>query len=99
KLGRRAAITILENREARIHLSEDIYVPEGDEVGLGALEAALEKAVRAMPIETKMRNAVREGRLERAPGHMLDDMALAAGVISEEEYQLLDTAREARRQV
>src|SRR5699024_9594344 len=59
KLGRRAAITILENRKARIHLSEDIHVPEGDEVGLGALEAALEKAVRAMPIETKMRNAVR----------------------------------------
>lgn len=99
KLGRRAANAILENREARIHLSEDIYVPDADEVGLGALEAALKKAVRAMPIETKLRDAVREGKLERAPGHMLDDMALAAGVISEEEYQLLDTAREARQQV
>ncbi len=99
KLGRRAARAILENREARVHLSEDIYVPEAGEIGLGALEAALEKAVRAMPVDVKLRDAVRDGRLERAPGHMLDDMALAAGVISEEEYQLLDAAREARQRV
>ncbi|HET7268248.1 MAG TPA: acyl-CoA dehydrogenase [Oleiagrimonas sp.] len=99
KLGRRAARAILEDREARIHLTEDIYVPGADEVGLGALEAALDKAVRAMPVETKLRDAVRAGKLERAPGTMLDDAALAAGVISEEEYQWLDDAREARRAV
>ncbi|HET7300266.1 MAG TPA: acyl-CoA dehydrogenase [Oleiagrimonas sp.] len=99
KLGRRAARAILEDREARIHLTEDIYVPGPDEPGLGALEAALDKAVRAMPIETKLRDAVREGKLDRAPGHMLDDMALAAGILSEAEYQQLDAAREARNQV
>ncbi|HEX7341903.1 MAG TPA: acyl-CoA dehydrogenase [Rhodanobacteraceae bacterium] len=99
KLGRRVARAILENREARIHLTEDIHVPGPDEVGLGALEAALDKAVRAMPVETKLRDAIREGKLERAPGPMLDDAALAAGIISETEYQLLDDAREARQAV
>ena len=99
KLGRRAARAILENREARVHLTEDVYVPDPQEAGLGALEAALEKAVRAMPVDVKLRDAVRDGRLDRAPGHMLDDKALAAGVISEQEYQLLDAAREARQNV
>ncbi|HEX7340562.1 MAG TPA: acyl-CoA dehydrogenase domain-containing protein, partial [Rhodanobacteraceae bacterium] len=96
KLGRRAARAILEDREARIHLTKDIHVPGPDEPGLGALEAALDKAVKAMPIETKLRDAVRAGKLEHAPGAMLDDAALAAGIISEAEYQLLDSAREAR---
>jgi acyl-CoA dehydrogenase len=96
KLGRRVARAILEDREARIHLTGDIFVPGHDEVGLGTLEAALDKAVRAIPIETKLRDAVRDGRLDHAPGDMLDDMGLAAGVIDEAEYQLLDEAREAR---
>jgi acyl-CoA dehydrogenase len=96
KLGRRVARAILEDREARIHLTEDIFVPGHDEIGLGTLEAALDKAVRAIPIETKLRDAVRDGRLDRAPGDMLDDMGLAAGIIDEAEYQLLDEAREAR---
>jgi acyl-CoA dehydrogenase len=99
KLGQRVARTILEDREARIHLTEDIYVPQADELGLGMLEAALDKAVRAIPVETKMRDALRAGTLEHAPGYMLDDMALAAGVISAEEYELLDEAREARNEV
>ncbi|HEX7112775.1 MAG TPA: acyl-CoA dehydrogenase [Mizugakiibacter sp.] len=96
KLGRRAARAILEDKEARINLTEDIFVPPSDEVGLGQLEAALVKAVRALPIETKLRDAVREGRLERAPGYMLDDLGLAAGVITAEEYELLNEARDAR---
>src|SRR5579863_198482 len=51
-LGARVARDILEDREARINLTEDIFVPPPGEVGLGALEAALDKAVRALPIET-----------------------------------------------
>ncbi len=67
-LGARVARDILEDREARINLTEDIFVPPPGEVGLGALEAALDKAVRALPIETKLRDAVRAGKLDRAPG-------------------------------
>ncbi|HET7359850.1 MAG TPA: acyl-CoA dehydrogenase [Rhodanobacteraceae bacterium] len=97
-LGARVARAILEDREARVRLTEDIFVPGPDEVGLGTLEAALDKAVRAIPVETKLRDAVRAGRLDRAPGDMLDDLGLAAGVISEAEYQLLEDAREAREE-
>ncbi|MEO8672001.1 MAG: acyl-CoA dehydrogenase, partial [Tahibacter sp.] len=99
KLGQRVARDLLEDRESRLNLSEDVFVPPADEPGLGTLEAALDQAVRAIPIETKLRDAVRAGRLDRAPGYLLDDLGLAAGVISGAEYELLNEARDARDEV
>jgi acyl-CoA dehydrogenase len=99
RLGGRVARELLEDREARRALTTEIFVPPPEELGLGRLEAALEKAVDALPIETKLRDLVREGLLDRAPGHMLDDMALAAGLISQEEYERLNAARDCRLEV
>jgi acyl-CoA dehydrogenase len=99
RLGAEVARDILEDREARRTLTADVFVPPPDEPGLGALEAALDKAVRAIPIETKLRDAVRAGTLDRAPGYMLDDLGIAAGVISGAEYDLLNEARDARDEV
>jgi acyl-CoA dehydrogenase len=96
RLGQRAARAILEDREARIHLTEDIHVPGPNELGLGELEAALDKAVRAIPVETKLRDAVREGRLDRAPKNQLDELGLAAGIITQAEYDALAEAQAAR---
>lgn len=99
QLGQRAARAILEDREARIHLTEDIHVPGPKEPGLGELEAALDKAVRALPVETKLRDAIRAGQLDRAAGDELGRHALAAGVITQAEYDLLSEADEARNAV
>ncbi|HET6546682.1 MAG TPA: acyl-CoA dehydrogenase [Rhodanobacteraceae bacterium] len=99
RLGAEVARDILEDREARRMLSADVFVPPADEPGLGALEGALDKTVRALPIETRLRDAVRAGQLDRAPGHMLDDLGLAAGVITQPEYDLLNEARDARDEV
>jgi acyl-CoA dehydrogenase len=99
QLGQDVARAILEDREARSTLTSDMFMPPPDEVGLGALEAALDKAVRAIPVETKLRDAVRAGKLDHAPGHLLDDFGLAAGVISQAEYDLLNDARDARDEV
>ena len=98
-LGSEVARDILEDRDARRTLTADVFVPPADEPGLGALEAALDKAVRALPIETKLRDAVRAGKLDRAPGYMLDELGVQAGVISGEEYDLLNEARDARDEV
>src|SRR5690606_38676885 len=96
RLGQEVARDILEDREARRSLTPDVFLPPADEPGLGALEAALDKAVRALPVETKLRDAVRAGRLDHAPGYMLDDLGVAAGIISGDEYDLLHEARDAR---
>ena len=55
--------------------------------------------MRAIPVETKLRDAVRAGRLDRAPGYLLDELGRDAGVISASEYQLLQEAEAARNEV
>lgn len=99
RLGGRVARSLLEDHDARLSLTEDVFVPPSHEPGLGRLEAALDRAVDAIPIETKLRDLVREGKLDRAPGYMLDDHALAAGLITQEDYDRLNAARDARDEV
>jgi len=96
KLGGAVARGLLENREARRSLTTDIYIPPPDEAGLGHLEAALEKAVEALAVETKLRDAARAGLIDRAPGDVFADRALAANIISEDERKRLSEADEAR---
>jgi acyl-CoA dehydrogenase len=96
RLGAEVARDILEDREARRTLTPDVFIPDADEPGLGALEAALDKAVAAWPVETRLRDAVRAGTLDRAPGDMLADLGLAAGVIDAADHARLVAANEAR---
>jgi acyl-CoA dehydrogenase len=98
-LGARVARTMLEDRKGRLHLTPDIYLPPPDEAGLGRLEAALDKAVEALAVEAKIRDAVRAGRIDKAPGNALAELALAAGVISDAEKERLTQADEARDEV
>jgi acyl-CoA dehydrogenase len=98
KLGGAVARGLLEDRDARRYLTTDIFIPTPNEVGLGHLEAALEKAVGALAVETKLRDAVRAGLLDHAPGDVLADAALADGLISEEERKRLYEADEAREE-
>jgi acyl-CoA dehydrogenase len=95
-LGSQVAEALLEDRALRQSLTGDIFVPPPEEMGLGRLEAALEKAARALAVEAKVRAAVRAGRLEKAPGDELLDLALAAGVISAAERKQVEEADEAR---
>jgi acyl-CoA dehydrogenase len=94
--GSRIARALLEDRAERERLTSDIFVPDADEPGLGGLEAALDQAVESIQVETKLRDAVREGRLERAPGPVLAKAGLEAGVITEAEYQQIEDADEIR---
>lgn len=98
-LGGRVARALLEDRSMRRDLTTDVYVPPADGPGLGALEAALELTVGALPIETRLRDLVRAGRIDRAPSHELDDAALAADLITHTEYEQLNEARDARMSV
>jgi acyl-CoA dehydrogenase len=99
KLGGQVARRLLEKTEARAGITQDIYIPPQDEPGLGRLEAALAKAVDALAVETKIRDAVRAGRLEKAPGDLLLNNALAAGVITTGERDKVIAADEIRDEV
>jgi acyl-CoA dehydrogenase len=96
-LGAEVAEALLENSAVRARLTNGIYLPPRDEPGLGHLEAALEKARRALAVEKRIRAAVRAGTLERrGPGESLALEALQAGVISQEDLNSLREADEAR---
>jgi acyl-CoA dehydrogenase len=99
RLGSEVARQLLEDRDARLELTKHIYQPRPHEPGLGKLEAALEKAVAAHAVETKIRDAVRSGKLDRAPGDELLEIALEARVITEQERQIVLDADEARAEV
>jgi acyl-CoA dehydrogenase len=95
-LGAAVASRLLDEPEARLALTRDIYVPSPEEPGLGRLEVALARARGALAIEARLRAAVRDGRLDHAPGERLADLALEAGVIDAEEHKQLHEADEAR---
>src|SRR6185503_8560733 len=83
---------------AREKLTAEMYVPDFDEPGLGQLESALRRVVRAAPIEKKLRHLVREGKIDDAPTLRLAERARQAGLITEDEHACFVGAEEARRE-
>jgi acyl-CoA dehydrogenase len=96
RLGGEVARVVLDVGEVRDRVTAGIYRPPDDELGLGRLEAALADARAALPVEAKLRSAVREGRLAHAPGDELARAAHVAGLLSDEELALLREADRAR---
>ena len=58
----------------------------------------MDHAVAALAVETKIRDAVRAGRLDKAPGDMLLDRAVEAGIITAAEHQQVLDADEVRNE-
>jgi acyl-CoA dehydrogenase len=97
-LGAEAARALLDDPGVRERLTATSYVPPADEPGFGHLEDALRHARRALAVEARIRRAVREGVIDRAPGDVLAEKALAAGLIRPEERDWLREADEARNE-
>lgn len=95
-LGSEVARALLEDRDGRLRLTRDIYIPPPGDPGLGVLEVALDRAVEAMAAEAKVRDAARSGKIARDPAGDLADRALAAGIITGEERERLRAAASAR---
>ncbi len=95
-LGADVARAILEDREGRLRLTRDIYVPPAEEPGLGMLEAALDRCVEGLQAEKKIRVAIRAQKLDRHPAATLVERAVAAGVITDDEKKRIDEADSAR---
>ena len=99
RLGGAVARTLLDDREACQALTRDIYVPPANEPGLGMLDSALDHALPALAVERKIRDAVRAGLLDKAPGDMLLGRAVEAGIITTGERQNVFGADEVRDEV
>ncbi len=91
RLGHAVAKLLLEPSATRDRLTAGMYVTRGEADIIGVLEAALEAAVAAEPVERRLRDAQKAGRIDGAD---LARAGLAAGVITADEQALL--ARAAR---
>ena len=99
RVGEAAARALLSDREARDHLTADVFQAPAGEPGLGRLEAAYRKVTEASSVEKKIKDAVRARKLAVAEGNGLLDEALRAGVITEPERNLAREAAAARNDV
>jgi acyl-CoA dehydrogenase len=95
-LGARVAESLLGDEGARDALTAGMFVPRTDEAGLGLLESARTAAAAALAVDAKLHDAVREGWIAPAPRIDLADEACAAGLITDDELELVAAAERAR---
>ncbi len=97
--GDEVAKALLDDTQVRERLTGGTFIPPEDEPGLGRLEWALKKARRALEVEARIRQAVRDGLVERQPGEGLAQAARAAGIIGPADLERLHEADAAREEV
>ncbi len=98
RLGRRVAGILLEPSKLRDRLTAGLFIPTGTDDPLGRLEDALAKVVAAEPVEQKLREAVKDGRLKEGTDAALLDTGVQAGVITGAEADVVRLALDARRE-
>ena len=96
KIGHQAAATLLQPGEQRDRITGNLHLPKDQDSALGRLECALQRCSQAEPILKKLKDAVRAGRLPKARPAQLLDQAVEAGIVSNEERQLVQDAEAAR---
>ncbi|HEV7768867.1 MAG TPA: acyl-CoA dehydrogenase [Thermoanaerobaculia bacterium] len=90
------ASLILSDSEQRLRHTDGIYMPPNDVEQLGLLEEAFRVVKRAEEIDRRVRAAVKAKEIPKAKGRALYDSALANGVISKDEYDVLMRSEEVR---
>ncbi|MCL4758467.1 MAG: acyl-CoA dehydrogenase [Rhodocyclaceae bacterium] len=104
RLGHEVARCLIEPGPVRDRLTADVFLPDNVEEPVGALEAALIATVAAEPVEAKLKEAQKQGRFR--PGLLVDAdvdaiwrRARDEGVISAEEYVLVERRNALRDKV
>ncbi len=87
---------LLRPGKLRDRLTEGVYIPTANTEPLAQLEDALEKSVAAEPAIRKLRQAMRDGTLEKGDPEACIDAGVDAGVITETEASGIRSAITAR---
>lgn len=98
-VGHRVAEILLEPSKVRDRLTEGLFIPVEPDEPLARLEDALAKVVAAEPLERRVRNAVKDGKIGKGTELEMLEAALNAEIISAEEAKTVWLAMEARKEV
>jgi acyl-CoA dehydrogenase len=93
QLGHTVAKLLIEPSATRDRLTAGMFVSSSEENPVGAIELALAATLAAEPIEAKIRDAVKAGRLSVKAREDRIASAQAAGIISAEEASALRRAQ------
>jgi acyl-CoA dehydrogenase len=92
RLGHAVARLLIEPSATRDRLTAGAYVPRSESDVMGRLEAAMQAAVAAEPVERKVRDAQKAGRIAGDTPEALARAALEAGAITPAEHAQLARA-------
>jgi acyl-CoA dehydrogenase len=84
---------------ARDRLTAGAYVPRREDDVIGRLDFAMEAAIAADPVEAKMRRAGKEGKLGQRTLAERRAAALAQGIVTQAELEVVERADRLRRDV
>lgn len=98
ELGHKVVKVLMTSGEARDRLTKSIYIPDSDNEPLGVLEQALQCAEKCKEANSKIRAAVKAGRVT-AQGNEKISEALEQGVITDTEAKSLHEMASLRRSV
>ncbi len=87
---------LLNDNPARDRLTQGIYINDQPSDPTGRIETAFKAVLLATPIETKLRNAQKQGLLSKGALPGLLQGALQTGIITEAEADLINQAEQAR---
>src|SRR5450631_918799 len=93
QLGHDVAKLLIEPSATRDRLTSGIYLPKSETDVIGAIEAAVDATLAAEPIETRIREAIKSGRIVAKVGDDRAAVAQSAGVISADELALVRRAK------
>jgi acyl-CoA dehydrogenase len=99
RLGHEVARLVIEPSATRDRLTAGMYLPKSESDVVGAIEAAVEATLAAEPIDARIREAQKSGRLGVEVGEDRPTAAHAAGVIDAEELAVVRRARRLLEQI
>ena len=88
-LGQDVARLLIEPSATRDRLTAGMYVPRSEDDAVGVVELALEATMAAEPIEARIREARKDGKVGAGDTAAMAAHALEAGIITAEEHALL----------
>jgi len=93
QLGHDVARLLIEPSATRDRLTAGMYMPQAEQDTVRAIESALEATLAAEPVEARIREARKAGRLAIKGGEDGATAALAASVITADELAVVRRAR------
>jgi len=99
RAGHEVARLLIEPSASRDRLTSGIYLPVDPHDVLATIELALQATIAAEPIEARIRDAAKSGRVAFAQGEDRAATAVVAGVISADEAALLQRAQQLTEEV